>query len=157
MSKKTVTEMYVGKVDFVDLYNQAVLTVARRPTKRRIVSKKPILVTTDRDTTEVIAAYTAFKQSEGAGVTVSDVLAALNNPTIYEDIYGDSDSNYKITSEYVRKDTNAIIDKLITRISRANNAGTTVPMILADDYFAVISQLVSDIVDDMEAEKRVEW
>jgi hypothetical protein len=157
MSSKSVTEIYAGSVDFVDLYNQSVLTVARSPIKRRIVSKKPILVTTNRDTTDAISAYATLKQSEGIGVTVSDILASLNNPSVFEDIYGNSNSNYRVTSSYIRKDANHIMDKIITRIERANAAGTTVPMILSDDYFGVIAKLVNDIKDDMESDRRVEW
>jgi hypothetical protein len=154
---KKVTAVYTGKVDFVDLYNQAVLTVARRPKKKRVVAKKAILTTTPRDDTDTITAYTALKQSEGQGITVSDVLALLNEPTTHEAIYGNTDLNYTIQASYFRVDANIVMSRLAKRLEAARTAGMPVPLILTEDYFGAIAEFVAKILEDIKVEKRELW
>jgi hypothetical protein len=131
--------------------------VARRPKKKRVVAKKAILTTTPRDDTDTITAYTALKQSEGQGITVSDVLSLLNEPTTHEAIYGDSDSNYSIQASYFRVDANIVMSRLSQRLDAARSVGMTVPLILSDDYFGTIADFVAKIIKDIQVEKRETW
>lgn len=147
--------MFSGDVDFVDLYNQAILTKTRKPVKKKVSPKIAMLAITEREDTDAITAYTSLKQSEGQGVTVSDILAMLNDTSVHNDIYDNPDANYASTSYYVRRDANSVMDKLIALAEWARNNDTTVPLILAQDYFGTIAQFIIDIIDDMNAEKRV--
>lgn len=154
---KKATVVYSGTANFVDLYNQAVVTVARRPKKKRVVAKKAVLTTTTRNVTDTITAYAALKQSEGQGITVSDILAMMNDPTIHNAIYGDNTKNYAIQESYYRVDANIVMAKLAKRIDEAKAVGMTVPLILANDYFGTIIGFISKIIEDMQAEKRETW
>jgi len=157
MTQKSVTTIYSGDVDFVDLYNQAVLSMVRKPKKKTVVSKQGILVTSPRTATDTISAYTTLKQSEGLGITVSDVLAKLNEASTYEDIYDSPDTNYSTSSSYIRIDANKVMSGLLEKIEFARLNGTTVPLILAEDYFGTIAGFLTDLKEELEAERRVDW